>query len=260
MLSFSQILATAEPLEGGFKVRVPEHWHQGRTAYGGFSSALAVAVAQRVGGDLAPLRTAQMSMIAPLYGEVECRAKVLRRGRNAAWISAEVLRDGEVGLTAVFAFMTPLESALELDDLALPDGLIAVEDAPPMTGDRAPEFLRNHFDLRFALPRREDGRAEFCWWVRARDEDTLDPAAELLLVADALPPGVLALAPPATPISTMQWQCNLLTPAPKTRDGWWLLRSTGDHCRAGGATQNMAVWSADGESVMAGLQSVAIFG
>jgi acyl-CoA thioesterase len=263
-VNFSEILTGAAPRDGGFAVTVPEDWHQGRTAYGGFSSALALSAAMQVAEGLPPLRTAQLSMIAPLFGEVECRARVLRRGRNATWVSAEVSRandmGGEVGLTATFAFMTPLDSVLNLDDLALPPGLIAVEDARPLPDPAGPMFLHNHFDLRFALPQREDRKPEFCWWVRARGEAALDPAVALLLVADALPPGVLALAPGGTPISTMQWQCNMLDPAPVTRDGWWLLRSTGDHCRAGGATQNMAVWNADGAPIMAGLQSVAIFG
>ena len=59
---------------------------------------------------------------------------------------------------------------------------------------------------------------------------------------------------------TMQWQANLLTPAPRTREGWWLLRSTGDYAEQGCSSQRMAIWSADGEPMMAGMQSVAVFG
>jgi hypothetical protein len=83
---------------------------------------------------------------------------------------------------------------------------------------------------------------------------------ELLLCADALPPGVMSLLTPATPVSTMQWQVNLLTPAPATREGWWLLRSTGDYAEKGCSSQGMAIWNTDGEPVLAGMQSVAIFG
>jgi hypothetical protein len=251
---------------------VPEDWHQGRTAYGGFSSALALTAALRAGGclpggltgGLPPLRSAQVSMIAPLFGEVDVQARVLRRGRNATWIAAEILRDGEVGLTASFAFMGPVDSALHLDDRPLPAGLIPLEEARGFANDRAPSFLRHHFDVRFALPRSDSRRPEMCWWVRARDgaadPGALDPMTGLLLCADALPPGVMSFVAPGTPVSTMQWQCNLLTPAPRTRDGWWLLRSAGDYAERGCSSQRMAIWNADGEPVMAGLQSVAIFG
>jgi len=82
----------------------------------------------------------------------------------------------------------------------------------------------------------------------------------LLLCADGLPPGVMALLPPVTPVSSMGWQMNLLTPAPTTRDGWWLLRSTGDYAEQGCSSQLMEIWNTDGEAVAVGMQSVAVFG
>lgn len=259
-MSFAALLAGAEAREGGFAVRVPEDWHQGRTAYGGFSTALALAVAMREGGDLPPLRSAQVSMIAPLYGAVEARARVLRRGRNATWVAAEILREGEVGFTASFVFMGPVDSALHLNDRAPPPDLLPVAEARAFVNERGPVFLRSHFDVRFALPRSEIKRPEICWWVRARERERLDPMIELLLCADALPPGVMSLLSPAAPVSTMQWQVNLLTPAPATEDGWWLLRSAGDYAEQGCSSQRMAIWNAAGAPMLAGMQSVALFG
>ena len=259
-MGFAELLRGAEPGENGFAVTIPEDWHQGRTAYGGFSSALAFSAALQVGEGLPPLRSAQLSMIAPLYGEVEVSARIVRRGRNATWMAAEILRDGEVGFTASFVFMGPVDSALHLNDRAAPDGLIPVGDARPFINERGPAFLRNHFDVRFALPRDGQRRPEMCWWVRARAGAGLNPMTDLLLCADGLPPGVMSLLTPATPVSTMQWQTNLLTPEPRTRDGWWLLRSTGDYAENGCSSQQMAIWNADGEPVLAGMQSIAVFG
>jgi len=62
------------------------------------------------------------------------------------------------------------------------------------------------------------------------------------------------------PVSTMHWQVNLLTPAPTTQDGWWLLRTVGDYAEQGCSSQRMAIWNTQGEPVMAGMQSIAIFG
>lgn len=262
-MSFAALLDTARPGADGFALAVPETWHQGRTAYGGFSSALALAAARQAGqrgGDLPPLRSAQVSMIAPVFGDVEVRARVLRRGRNATWVAAEILRAGEAAFTASFAFMGPVDSALHIDDRPPPPGLIAVEGARGFVNDRGPAFLRNHFDIRFALPKSAGKQPEMCWWVRAREREGLDPMVELMLCADALPPGVMSLLTPATPVSTMQWQVNLLTPAPRTRDGWWLLRSVGDYAEQGCSSQRMAIWNADGAPMLAGMQSVALFG
>lgn len=259
-MSFPDLLAAADRRDGGFTVGIPEDWHQGRTAYGGFSSALALSAALQTGGELPPLRSAQFSMIAPLYGEVSVSARVLRRGRNATWMAAEILREGEVGFTASFVFMGPVESALHLNDRAAPDELLPIEQAREFVNERGPAFLRNHFDVRFALPRSETKHPEICWWVRVREAQGLDPMINLVLCADALPPGVMSLLTPATPVSTMHWQVNLLTPEPATRDGWWLLRSTGDYAEKGCSSQRMAIWNTDGEPMLAGMQSIALFG
>lgn len=259
-MSFTTLIAEAEPTDAGLRVCVPESWHQGRTAYGGFSTALTLAAALRVGGTLPPLRSAQVSMIAPVFGNVEVRALPVRKGRNATWMAAEIRREGEVCFSASFAFMGPVESALHLDDRPAPAERIPPEAAREFVNERGPAFLRNHFDVRFALPRSGTKRPEMCWWVRTRDRKGLDPMVELLLCADALPPGVMSLLTPATPVSTMHWQVNLLTPAPSTDEGWWLLRSTGDYAEKGCSSQRMAIWNARGEPVLAGMQSVALFG
>ena len=259
-MSIAAVLAEAAPLGDGFTARIPASWHQGRTAYGGFSATLALVAASRLGGDLPPLRSAQVSFVGPLSGTVEVRARLLRSGRNASWVGAEITGETGVGLTATFVFMGPVDSALHINDRPAPVGLIAPELAPAFAMKHSPEFLRNHFDIRFALPRSADKQLELCWWVRAQDPAGLDPMAALILIADALPPGVLPLLPPRTPISSMTWQCNLLTPAPATREGWWLLRSRGDYAEQGCSSQTMEIWNAEGEPMMAGMQSVAVFG
>ena len=80
-----------------------------------------------------------------------------------------------------------------------------------------------------------------------------------MLVADALPPGVLPLMQPGARVSSMTWQVNLLTSHPETRDGWWLLRAEGDFARHGCSSQRMGLWNADGVPVATGMQSIAIF-
>ncbi len=252
---------------------VPLDWHQGRTAYGGFSAALALSAAQAVGGDDLPvLRSSVVSFVGPLAGEIAVRARVLRRGRNATWISAEITRRDDlggdaVGLTATFVFMSAVKSQLALDHLPLPTGLIAPEDSHPAMSELAPAFLKTYYEARFALPH-SDGKQprgavkkpEICWWVRLKEAEKLDPMAAMLLIADALPPGAMPLMTARVPVSSMTWQANLLTPVPFTRDGWWLLRSTADYARDGCSSQQMHIWNADGVPVMSGMQSVALFG
>lgn len=260
-MSLRALLNGAEPLESGFRLTIPEDWHQGRTAYGGLSAALALEAARGVGGELPPLRSAAVSFVGPLNGRVEARARVLRNGRNVTWVAADILSEGEVSLAATFVFMGPVASGLHLNERPMPLGTIPVEQAKERISSRAPAFLSAHFDVRFALPPAERPVPEICLWVRPRDREGIDPATALLLSADALPPGVFPLLMPnIPPVSSMTWQANLLTPTPATGDGWWLLRSRGDYAENGCSSQIMEAWNTDGQPVMIGMQSVALFG
>ena len=259
-MSFAQTLAAARAIDGGFAAAIPDSWMQGRTSYGGFSAALALTAAQQLAGDLPPLRSAQISFVGPLAGEVAVRAKFLRRGRNASWVSAEVTSDAGVGLTATFVFMGPVESStLHLHNVPAPAELIAPDDALPLPEGRGPGF-GVHFDRRFAVPRTAAKLPELNWWIRLKDAGGLDPMTALLLIADALPPGVMPLMEARSPVSSMTWLINLLTPLPQTRDGWFLLRAAGNYAQQGCSSQDMAIWNAGGQAVAVGMQSIAIFG
>lgn len=259
MAGLGAMLAGAEPLEGGFAVNITEDWLQGRTAYGGLTSALALAAARGVSDELPPLRSGQFSMIAPLAGRVEARAKVLRQGRNATWVAAELMGESGIGFTASFVFMRRTESVLSIDHYVLPDGVIALHDASPVPTDQAPAFLRNHFEVRFAMPKTALGEADLCWWVRPRDRGGLHPEVESLLCGDALPVAVWPLLSFRVPISSMQWHVNMIDPTPAP-DGWWLIRSTSRYAAHGGASEHIMQWSAGGTPAITGMQSVAVFG
>jgi acyl-CoA thioesterase len=260
MTGFAALLAAAEEIEGGFVFDITEDWLQGRTAYGGLTSALSLAAAQRVDPELPPLRSAQFAMIAPLAGRVEARARVVRKGRNATWVAAELSDEKGVGFTASFVFMRRIESASDIAGYPMPERVTPPAEARPVPMEQAPAFLRENFDARFALPKSALGEADLCWWVRLRQREGLDPALEAVLVGDALPTAVLPLVNFKVPISSMHWHVNMLEPAPTTEDGWWLLRSTSEFARSGGASEHILQWSASGEPVIAGMQSVAVFG
>jgi len=260
MTGFAALLAAAEEIEGGFVFDITEDWLQGRTAYGGLTSALSPSAAPRGDPGFPPVRSGQFAMIAPLAGPVEARARIVRRGRNATWVSAELSNDKGVGFTASFVFMRQIESAADIAGYPMPAGVSPVADAKPVPMEVAPEFLKRNFDARFALPKSALGEADLCWWVRLKEREGLDPALEAVLVGDALPTAVLPLLNFRVPISSMHWHVNMLEPAPTNEDGWWLLRSTSEFARDGGASEHILQWSASGAPVIAGMQSVAVFG
>lgn len=238
------------------RVAIPPGWMQGRTAYGGLSAALAHEAARGVADALPPLRTAQISFVGPLAGEVTIETRLLRRGRNASFVRADVRSDAGLGLAATFVFVGPQASHIDHVALPAPATLPDPPPAPKAIGTR--DYFFQNFDYADAEP--ADARpAEWARWVRLREREGVDPMTALLAIGDALPPAAMRLATSKGPISSMTWLVNLLTPRPETRDGWWLLRSRADCARDGCSSQTMTMWNADGEPVASGMQSVAIF-
>lgn len=257
MSTLLEILAAATPTDTGFTANIPANWLQGRTAYGGLSSALALHAAQAIEPDLPPLRSAQVSFIGPLAGDVTVTATKLRRGRNAAFIQSDITSEAGLGYRATFVFMAPQQSRVDLD---------AAEPAqrkPPTADDKLyvgpPEFFTGNFE--FFDYKDEPGAATWLRWARLRDRSVLDPMVEMMAIGDALPPAAFKLfGKDFVPLSSLTWIVNLLTPEPKTTDGWWLLAADSTFARNGCSSQTMAVWNADGIKVAEGMQSVAIFG
>ena len=256
MTTLKQVIDALQPIEGGWRGTIPDNWLQGRTAYGGLSTALALHAAQASDTDLPPLRSAQVAFVGPLSGTVMVTAHRLRRGRNAAWIQADVESEAGLGLRAVFVFMGPIESRLSHHAGGAPDFAVPGAGDKTFDGHKAVAFSQN-FEL---LDRRDDvGPAEWLRWTRLKERDGLDPMVELVAIADCLPPAALKLLGGPAPVSSMTWQLNLLGPAPVTRDGWWLLRAVTDYAEAGSSSQRMAIWNSDGAAVAEQMQSVALF-
>ncbi len=258
--SVAELFAAIREEGGHFIAQVLPKWMQGRTAYGGYSAALAYEAARRTGDDLPPLRSAQIAFVGPLAGVVSLRANILREGRNAIWIAVEIEGEQGVGLTASFVFMRALDSRYDLSARPVPVDIVPLGEARDLPGHDARPVFTGNLDLKFARPKPDKSEPSLTWYARLKERDGLDPTSELLLVADALPPGVLGLGSVRAPMSSMTWQVNLLTDEIATADGWYLLDSRADHARDGNSNQQMSVWDASGRPLAAQIQSFALFG
>ncbi len=255
MTPIADIIANARRTDAGFTATIPADWMQGRTSYGGLTAALALHAALGIADDLPPLRSAQVSFIGPLAGDVTVSATQLRRGRNAAFVQADVSGEKGLGLRATFVFMAELESKAALSEtppapIGPPDG-----DANIYTGPD--DFFAGNFN--FVDHKDGLGDAEWLRWGRLRGRDGLHPMVELMAVGDGLPPAAMKLFEKMVPVSSLSWIINFLDPEPATQDGWWLLHSESNHALGGYSSQSMHIWNSDGKMVAEAMQGVAIF-
>lgn len=259
-LNFSNLLQSFDWRDGVLAGRITDNWLQGRTLYGGMTAALCLDGAMRAFPDLPPLRSAQISFIGPAEGAIRVTPAILRQGKSVTFVNADLIGDKGLAARAIFAFGAARRSIFNAHFTPPPDVPEPDDAGTFFPAGEAPGFARN-FDVRLAkggVPLTGSAEHDHFLWVRHRDRDASSVVA-LLALADMPPPAVFPMFPHFAPISTMSWSLNFLTDHPATDDGWWLMESRAENAAEGYSSQDMLVWNARREPVIAGRQSVAIF-
>ena len=265
-LSFSELMGSIISVDNDAinssesQVRITENWMQGRTTYGGMSTALCYQAVVNSFNDLPPLRSAQVNFIGPVGGNVSIKSTVMRRGRSVVYIRAEM--SGEKGLAThvIFCFGDSRESRLDRD-FTKPPSVPSIEQSSAFfsTG-MEPAFAHNYECLlaQGGYPVSGSKQHEHYIWVRHKDAKAND-LSSLIGIADIPPPAVLPMFDSFAPISSMNWMINLLSNDISTQDGWYLVRSAAEHAKEGYSSQDMQVWNSDGKLLISASQTVVIF-
>ena len=249
--------------DGSYQVRVGPDWMQGRTLYGGISSALCLQAVRLAFPDLPPLRSALIAFAGPSAGDVHIRPTMLRQGKSAAYVTADLASEAGFGVHATFCFgasrtSTKRQVLLDMPSLPTPD-----EVYRPKPKDRVLPHFTDHFDMRVAkgaLPLSGAEEADIHWWLKALDSHEDFAEATLLALADAPPPAALSLFDGFTPLSTMTWMVDFLAEDAKSPDGWHAAHLKSEAIADGYSAQNAYVWASDGKPLLACRQTVALFG
>ncbi len=260
--TFSElILACERQASGEVSAHIPANWMQGRTTYGGLSAALCLRAVQLNFDDLPPLRSALITFVGPVGGTVTMQCKVLRQGKSVSNIQVDMLNEQGHATQAIFCFGAQRESRFDQVYNSAPS-LPSPEASADFFIDinQAPVFARN-FDTKLAKgghPISGSSEHEHFIWVRHHDQQANDITA-LIGIADMPPPAVLPMFKKFAPISSMTWMLNFTNTNVNTENGWWLMRTAAEHARHGYSSQDMQVWNRQGELVITGRQSVAVF-
>jgi len=262
MTPFHDLLSAIVAEGDGFGVTLPDDWLQGRTAYGGLSAALCVETALRAVPDLPPLRSAQFTLIGPASGPLTATPSVLRRGKSSVFVGVDLTGEAGLAARAVLSFGVARPSAIAYQALPMPRVKSIAQSESFFPQGRSTITFQQHFESRMAggtRPVTPGAAPEYLVWFRHRDERARAGLVPLIALADAPPPAIMAMFAAFAPISTMTWTLDMLTDAPATTDGWWLIQSLATTAHQGYSTQSMMLWNADGVPVIAASQNVAIF-
>lgn len=261
-MEFSQLLAQSRPVQGRAQVMVPADWLQGRSVFGGLQAALLVRVMRDCVPASVPLRSLQVTFVAPVPAEtlLQCVAQQLRQGRSATQVEARLQSAGDTLCLAVGVFGTARPSVIA--ERPLPR---AVTDAPgpdlPYIEGVTPAFTQ-HFNMRWmegGAPFSGARRAESVIMLGHRDPAPMDEL-HVVALADAPPPAAISLLSKPAVGSSLTWTLELLTDRLKghpSRDWRFDLAMT---AAADGYTQQSGLlWAPDGTPVALSRQTTVVF-
>jgi len=263
IIGLTEILERLTPEGDGYRAWIPPTWRQGRTAYGGLTSGLSLAVALKSFADLPPLRSIQINFIGPVKDNPVFTARLLRKGRNVTSVQVEGFVDENIISLTTFIFGSARPSVLERDHPApLAPAPETVE--PFLMKDFAamwPKFMHN-FDTRLIAGSRPMIGANEGYirvWSRMKDPASRTGIVSFLTLGDVLPPAASPIMPSPAPISSVNWMMNFTQEDMITREGWWQVETRLTAAQNGYSSQLMRFWNTEGVLVAEGLQAVAIF-
>ncbi len=261
-MRFSEAMQSVTRYGDGWQATVSEDWLQGRSAFGGLQSALALRAMRELVPAGMPLRSLQTTFVAPVpAGVVHIRAQRLREGRSVIQLEAS-LHDGEqtlCRLVGVFGSARP--SALEIQPVQSPVPSTTAQELRYVEG-RMPAFTQ-HFGARWLrgdLPFSGGQQRETVLQLSLRDAGPADET-HVLAFADFIPPIALSMFAAPTPGSSLTWMIELL------RDRYddiglddWRVDAELIAARDGYTNQSVTLWGPRGEPVALSRQSMVVFG
>lgn len=265
MTSFAQLMDSAVLSAESASFHITDDWLQGRTVYGGLQAALAVKAMRQLADPAAPLRSVQVTFIGPVVGgEITVSMQLLRQGKSAGHVQAEIVQDGKIRLVAIGIFASDRQSEAFLDPVMPPS--VSLEQAvamPYVEGNRPPFF--QHFECRngegaplYSGARGEDLRSKL--WARLADDPTCSEE-HLTCLADLAPPvAAMQLSRPA-PGSSMNWQLDFVrTPDQLRGNEWYRIDADVHAADRGYSWQDCSIWTEKGELAVLSRQCMAVFG
>ncbi len=263
ILGFHSMALALSPANNGYISNIPPYWRQGRTAYGGLTAGLSLAAIEKDFPDLPSLRSIQITFVGPVAENATFKTRKLRQGRNVTTIEVQTLSGDDVSAIAICMFGKARKS--DLSETITAPAAPAPDDCepfiPPEIAPTVPVFFQR-FETKLIEGHRPLSGADKAYircWSRHVDENSRSGMAAFITLGDVLPPAALPTFKRMGPISSMNWQMNILVDDIDSDGGWYQVETQQSAAKDGYSSQPMRFWNRKGDLIAEGMQSVAIF-
>ena len=262
-MNFSDTFRGIESSPGISKLQITEDCLQGHSCFGGLQAALAVHAMRTLVDASLPLRSLQMTFLAPVPPSlIEARAQVLRTGKSATHVAAQLLLDGAVLAVLVGVFGSARQSAVSGTPAQRKRESHASTALGASSTGQAPSFMQ-HFDLRWSRgsqPFSGETLDDMVVMISLRESGPITEG-HVITIADVIPPVALSKFTHPVAGSSMTWMLELLRHDFEQMDlTGWRVEAEMDAAMDGYTSQSARIFAPDGAPVAISRQSMVVFG
>ncbi len=246
-------------------ITISENWSQGRTVYGGISSAVLFECLANQISDQRPVKTINVNFVGPLLCNEPFTVKVdtLRVGKNVSQYIAYAIQNEKNCVVMQACFAKNRSSKVSVDNidthqLNLPKKPTFIPPIPKVT----PKFLRQ-FDLAIqsgGIPFTGQKSAHYKGWFRFKQPTETFSFTHLIGLLDAYPPTLIQMLKWPTPASTINWNVEFLeSDTPYNSDDWFAYHDDTRHAEHGYGITEANIWNKHGKLIAISRQRVGVF-
>lgn len=262
-MQFFEVIQSIERNGGESRLAVSPEWTQGRALFGGLQGALLLHAMRGLVPAELPVRTLQVTFIAPpATPQVVARATVLRQGKSATHVESRMFDDDHnVLATAVGVFGLARPSQVE----RVPVMPVVECENPrhfryfPGLSPKFTQFFEASW-LQGGMP--FSGKGDPQWVVDvSMPGETVSSEYQAIAMADFIPPVALNYLRQPVPGSSMTWMLEFLT---DQLDGLsmqhWRVDAEMVAGKDGYTSQSVMLWGPDGQPIALSRQNMVVFG
>lgn len=264
MMPLSQLFKDLEQDEW---VDIPQGWVQGRTIFGGLTTAMMLHKAIWVVNDPQKrLLTVSVSFVAPVEEKpVKVTVEILRQGKSVTTIEARIWQNDRVMSILLASFGSERASVLNVQQQRQAPQFQKPEQLKILPYHQLMPQCYQNFDLAWAeghYPCTASPQADFGGWFRFTERNF--PQAkmtvpEFLALLDIWPAGAFTVLEAPAPGSSLSWYVTLLADVDFQRLDWFKYKVFTDHAENGYATEYAHIWDANDRLIAISRQTVTIF-
>lgn len=263
-MSFGQVFHALKEQEW---VNLPQGWLQGRTIFGGLSTALMIEKAILMLNDPSKrLLSTSITFVGPVQEKpVKVTVEVLRQGKSVTTVEARVWQDDEVKSILLASFGAERESVIQVAQQRIAPDYPSIEELKILNDHPLMPQCYQNFDLAWAeggYPCTHAAQPDFGGWFRfseSKFEHGEMGTHEFLALLDIWPAGVFPILQTPAPGSSLTWNVTLLEPICYDRLAWFKYKVFTDYAAHGYAAEYAHIWDVNNRLVAISRQIVTVF-